>query len=367
MDPTSIALGLAMVFGLIGADAVMNANTIGVQITVPAQVAQAGMTREFAEDVFANEVHRINRVRSLLEPPTVRSSSEPTVVGVLAKSLNLDDFTFALQDLLGLGPVRLSGAVLTGPTGQRLLMTASSSAVGPFTVDVRGEADTDALLRRGAFAAMQRLQPYRAALHRFVELSDEGGTDFAEVQGVLERELGRPARPETVAQRAFMHNLLGIIGLMRNDLDLAERGFQAAIETKPDFGVGHLNLAFLRVHQDRYDESIAAVRRLLGGQGRPAIGPLAAGAHITWGVAAWGLGQRQEAARLFEQATRDYPGTTHAYEYWALLLRELGREAEADEKARIGAANEPFFENFPEVAMLYFWLDPHDQVPLRRR
>ena len=49
------------------------------------------------------------------------------------------------------------------------------------------------------------------------------------------------------------------------------------------------------------------------------------------------------------------------------MLVEMGRAEEGRKKIRQGEANQAAFDNFAEVAMLYFWLTDKDDTPLTRR
>jgi len=61
VDPISIITAIAMIFGLLTADAVVNADTVAVQINVPASVARTGYTEDVAERIFTHEFETMNR------------------------------------------------------------------------------------------------------------------------------------------------------------------------------------------------------------------------------------------------------------------------------------------------------------------
>ena len=60
MDSISIITAIAMIFGLLTADAVVNADTVAVQINVPASVARTGYTEDVAERIFTHEFETMN-------------------------------------------------------------------------------------------------------------------------------------------------------------------------------------------------------------------------------------------------------------------------------------------------------------------
>lgn len=367
MDITTIVVLAALGLGLVGADAAFSANTFGIQINVPPEIESRGINSQIAEDVFTAEVMRIAQIPSLLAPPAVRSTSERTIVGTIAKAVNLDDLTFAVQKALGMNPVRLTGALMPGEAKPRFFLSASSQTTGAFMIDIRSESgDYIELVRRGAQLALERAGPYRAALFHFIAAA-ENKEDFTTAEAVAMRELAEPVRPDTIVRRAYIHNLLGIIALMRNNPVEAERQFREVIARDSSLAIGHLNLAFVQIHRDKYAEAIQSIRQIFEPRPLTKVPQIVTAAETTWGVAAWAQGRHVEAEALFERAVTSYWGTTAAYEYWAAMLDELGRKQEAEAKRRLAIANLPFFENFPEVAMLYFNLDHRDNQPLTRR
>ncbi len=363
-----------MVFGLLTADAVVSADTVSVNMSVPASVASTGFTQDVAERIFTHEFERMNQTRSLLKPPVMRSAREPTIIGVIANSLRLNDFTSALQDLLGLERMRVTGAIVAGgPDGNRLLINSASASSGAFSVELTDNGGTERLLRRGALATMEQVQPYRAALFHFDQVMRAGGRDFSTVQAMAERELARPRRAEVLTERSYMENLLGITALLRNDLDEAERRFRRSFNWNTTFAIGKLNLAFVLIQRDRYQEALDVLNPLVALSLEPRFapvqrfGPLRESLHSSIGVARWGLGNLDGAEEAFRTATSEYPDSEAAYTYLSRLLLERGRTAEAAEKAAIARANALTFENYPEVATLYFWMTPRDNQPLVRR
>ena len=376
MDPISIVSAIAMIFGLLTADAVVNAETVAVQIDVPAAVARTGYTEDVVERIFVHEIETITQTRSLLQSPSMRSSRKPTIVGVIANSLRIDNFTAALQDLLGLDRTRIAGAIVTSAPGdrERLLINSSSAYSGAFSLDISEKGDTEQLLRHAAHDTMQRVHPYRSALFHFEQISASGGKDYTIVVQIAERELSRPLRAEMLEERAFLQNLLGIVALLNNDLDEAERRFRLSFDRSPGFNVGRINLAFVHVERDSYQEAIDLLTPLIaGGLGQRLSIPSKRSALLqeailnTLGTALWAQGDLDGAEAAYKRATREHPSSAGAYSYWARLLRERGDEQAAAEKEKIARVNALTFENYPEIANLYFWMSPRDNQPLVRR
>ena len=376
MDFVSITAAIAMVFGLLTADAVVSAETVAVQINVPTSVAMTGYTEDVAELIFTQEFEAMNQTRSLLRPPVMRSARQPTIVGVIASSLRLDNFTAALQEFLGLQRTRINGAIVDSALGdgRRLLVNSSSAYSGTFSIDLNETGEVDRLLRRAAIDTMERVQPYRAALFHFDQILRSGGTDFSAVVQLAERELSRQPRKETLEERSFLQNLLGIVALLKNDLDDAERRFRLSFDLNPPFAIGRINLAFVHVQRDKYQAAIDLLKPMISNARwlpasliREGSEPVREAIHSTFGVALWAQGDLDGADAAFRRATHEFPSSAGAYSYWARLLHERGDAAEAGKKAEIARINALTFENFPEVATLYFWMSPRNNEPLLRR
>ena len=374
MDPASLALAAAMVFGLLTADAAVSSNSVSVSVSVPPAIAQTGFTAEVAERVFTGEFERMSRARSLLRAATVRSAREPTIVGVIAGALKLDNFTGALQDLLGLDHPRVNAAVVIPAANRtRVLIDSISARAGSFSVQVEGDGGVEALLRAGAMQAMEQFEPYRSALFHFEQALHSSTPDFTRLKAVAQRELGRPPRAETLVENSYLRNLLGIVALFENDRAAAEGYFRESFRLNQSFNVGRLNLAFALIELDRYREALDVLTPMTSVAMIPEIAlpgreaPLQESLHSTIGVARWGLGDLDGAEASFRAAVRAFPQSEAAHVYWARLTRERGRVAEADALEAIARVNALTFDNYPEVANLFFWMNPTDNQPLQRR
>jgi len=220
---------------------------------------------------------------------------------------------------------------------------------------------------------MEQFEPYRSALYYFEQSLNARSNDFSRTKAVAERELARVPRAETISLRSFLENLLGVVALMENDKAGAARRFRNSFTTDPNFNVGRLNLGFVLVELDRYQEAIDLLTPLTSvtlsptAAMRGSFAPLFEALHSTIGVARWGLGNLDGAEQSFRNAVRAYPASEAAHTYWARLLRERGRTAEAEEKEEIARVNALSFDNYPEVANLFFWMNHMDDQPLVRR
>ena len=374
MDPASLALAAAMVFGLLSADAAVSSNSVAVSVSVPPPVATTGFSAEVAERVFTSELERMSRARSLLRAATVRSAREPTIVGVIAGALKLDNFTGALQDLLGLDHPRVNASVVIPAANRtRVLINSVSARAGSFSVQVDSDAGVEAALRNGAVLTMEQFEPYRSALFYFEQALLSSTPDFTRLKAVAQRELARPPRSETLAENSYLQNLLGIVALFENDRVAAEGYFRETFRLNTSFNVGRLNLAFALIELDRYREALDLLTPLTSVAMIPEIAlpgreaPLQEALHSTIGVARWGLGDLDGAEASFRTAVRYFPESEAAHVYWARLARERGRVTDALALEATARMNALTFDNYPEVANLFFWMNPKDNQPMQRR
>jgi hypothetical protein len=74
----------------------------------------------------------------------------------------------------------------------------------------------------------------------------------------------------------------------------------------------------------------------------------------------------KRADLVLAQSILAYPQTSSAFELWADLKEATGDAAEATRLRQKARENSIYFENFAEVAMLYFELSWRDKESLRR-
>ena len=94
---------------------------------------------------------------------------------------------------------------------------------------------------------------------------------------------------------------------------------------------------------------------------------LMSSAYTIKGVAETEQKKFKEAEASFQKATSFNPQSSEAYVYWSRMLKKSARPAEAERKIVQAKQNSMHFENFPEMALLYFWLTESGDRPLDRR
>ena len=366
-DLTSLIYAFVVGFGIFGLDAAWNATTVKTDFIVSDTLGSAGIKPEFATVVFAREMQELFSTPSLVRAPSVRSSHDKTFVSILADSMGFKNATAAFQDLFGMEPVAIIATLTTEGSLPRLEVVGEAGSRGTFYLSLESEAgeNTVSLIRRGAVEAAIHLDPYHAALY----LLDppKGDPDVERARPVLDRALAAQAGGAISADRARLRNLRGIVALLDNDKKLAATLFEQAIADDPELAPAHLNLAFTRVEQDRYADAAMIARRVLESRHRALLPPLVASAHSVNGIVAWRQKQYQAAERHFAAAAKAEPTVSDAYFYWGKMLSSIGQTEEGAKLTRQAEVNMSLFENYPEVAQLYFWMTVEDNVPLQRR
>lgn len=367
LDITTLLYYAAMGLALVGADAYWYADSIVSRVEVSKKFIDEGLSSDFATTLFSHELQTIFANESIIRTPDIRAANDQSVISVIASSLKLDDLTYAFQHMFGLDPVQVKVALMDNGSKQAILVTSTSRTRAPFTILLeRGQNEEMPLfVRRAAVETASRLDPYHTSLY-LLEKNDTNAY-MPQLKKLLQDSIDALPKTPDNAERALYRNLQGIVALLEKDLDKAGELFELAVKDTNNYSAALLNLAFVRVEQDRYQEAIEAVAPVVARQARPRNPGINAAAHTITGVAYWALKQHALAEQQFARAVRINPTSSDTYEYWGRMLIELGRTAEGNEKIRLGDQNLDSFEQFPEVALLYFWLDEKDARPLTRR
>lgn len=361
-----VLIALLGSLALIAADAVLNADDIRVSVTVSNRVSTEGFTQHVVEEFFLYDINQIARTTSLVQPPVIHTSGSKTIVAVIADALSLNNFTTAVQATLGIEMAQVTATLSSeqGRTGFVLVGSSPSGEVFDFTLQ-GDDASIRELLRKAALRTMQHIDPYQTFLYRI------GNNPDAEERGRiikgLEAAIENTDLPRDRQRRGLLRNLTGIVHLLDGDLEDAERDFLRTIRTDPTLAVGYNNLAFVQLQRDRFAEAIATVLRALEPEPATSRPALLASLHSVWGVAAWGMGDTATAEEKLRVAIEYSPLSPGPHMYLAGMLERMGRHEEAARERALGHADLAYFQEYPEIANLYFWMSPDRNVPLTRR
>ena len=87
---------------------------------------------------------------------------------------------------------------------------------------------------------------------------------------------------------------------------------------------------------------------------------------MTWGAARMGLHDLPGADRMLAKATQINPESSSAFGLWSEAKRLEGDDAVAERLHHVALENTATFENYSEVASLYFHLAWRDNQPVVR-
>lgn len=395
MEPISFSALYALLAasGFISFDSYINSNTVTLEATVAEPLEREGYDKSVVEAVFMSEVTKIVSTPSLAAKPKISTAREKPVSVAAAELIKFDGALRTAQSYVGLDPPWLTASVIVDESNtsisfardasrslggyvsveqnysSRVIVTGYSSGTGYFSFSAsQADRKFDQMIRNSAWEAVRHLDPYYAALTGFVA-GVQGGENVKAIRGELVAELQNQERVLVDADRALLNNLVAITYLLENDQASARQWFDKVVATDPSNPVGWLNLAFMDVQEDRFGAALDHVDKVIDVSYWPLTDhpKLLSSAYVTRGVALGELKRFEEAVEAFQTAIKHNPETSSAYVYWARMARGRGQFREAEELQKLGEANERKFINYPEVALLYFWLTGEGEHQLQPR
>lgn len=364
MDLGTLIAAALLSLGIIGSDAVLNADNISFRVEVSKELADAGYTDQLVDALLDTDMKQLVDFHSIVSQPSIRSADERTVVGAIADSVNLREITGSFQTEFGLNQVKLTGSLM-GKEGEfRFLMTGNSAHTGKFTLDLRSKPQEPLpeFLKFVALEVVGRVEPYAAALFDFNERRASFPRDPAAFEkfnalceGILSGEGRQHGGP---AEHASFHNLIGMAAMLSGNLAKAEEQFALAVKRDPTLGVPSINLALLNLGARQFDRAIDHARDAAATPFVQSKQFLLANARTIAGLAKWGKQDLAGAQAQFAAAVREYPDSFWGYYYWSQLQARHGNQRDAEMlRARAERAFNTF-ETYPEVAFVYLRIDP---------
>jgi tetratricopeptide (TPR) repeat protein len=366
MDLTMLAAAVAVALGLMAADASMSSDKIMVDVAVPASYAQAGVNTDIVEAIYLAEIQQIIDTPSVVPPPAIRGTREKSLASSLADSLQLGEVGRSMQRMLGYDPAHIRASLIVEQETTKFIVVESSRSGKNFEISLKqhpGEPIVH-LIKRGASETIYQLEPYLALVHAMQ--TAEKPEDFTRLEASIKELLAALPNVPVSTQRSQYENLLGIIHLLINDVDGAAEAFNAAALSDTRNAVALLNLGFIECQRDRYAEAERIVRRIVEPTPLTQQPVLIGAAYMTWACGLMGQKNFAAADQKLAQSIKAYPYTSSAYELWADLRQEIGKPEEAAQMRRKARENSIYFEDFAEVAVLYFELSWRDKEALKR-
>lgn len=135
------------------------------------------------------------------------------------------------------------------------------------------------------------------------------------------------------------------------------------MEADPSNPVPFINAAFVDLQKDDYATAAKRMEQLIR-LAPPENGVVLGSAFTTWAAALMGLHDFNNADRLLAAATTAAPHSATAFGLWAELKRLQGDKNTANSLAKKAEEETATFENYAEVAALYFHLAWEDNKPI---
>lgn len=356
MDFTTLFLAVAMTFGLLTFDAIRTSGQVILEVAEVPAIEKTSIDQKTVENEFAAELNRVAEIVSIIVPLEIRTQGEVGITRALGSLLKADGLARAIEVDLGYRSDHLRLALFTDKGSLGALVTGGGKTVGPFRILLRPK-DGESLIefvRRCSRAGSFHLAPYGTTLH-MMKVGAAAG-DLTVAKDMSERAKAKlPAIPVSF-DRSLLENVDGLITLFSGDVAGAQVMFLRAVDSSRQNWVAMLNAAFTEIQLQAFEPAYNRMRDMLArAPARNHI--LMSTAHMIQGVALLGLNRAKEADALLEKALAVNPDNSNAWYYRAAARAMLDDLAGAEEMRLNAFQTNDTFENYAEVATLYFLMN----------
>jgi len=365
MDLTTLGLAVLLALGLLGTDAVLYSGSVQVEVAAAPKMDKLDVDEATLTNEFEAALDEITNNQSVVHPPEIRSSRDQGVGMALAEAFNFEKAAYALQSEIGYKSDKLRFSLYVEDGGLRALVSGRSHLTGQFQQVMspnQGEAFIPFVQRCALWGASQ-LAPYSVALYLMQKHSAD--QDFTDAIALAEHAKGLLPPTPVSFDRALFDNLIGLMALFKNDTKTARAAFEAAMADDPTDPVPFLNAGFTDLQFDENQKAADRMEQLLR-LAPPANPVLRATADMVWAAARLGLHDANGADQLLAEATRLAPDSATAFGLWAEVKTQMGDTAAAAALNQRALENTATFENYAEVAALYFHLSWKNNEPVIR-
>jgi tetratricopeptide (TPR) repeat protein len=363
VELTSLTLALVLGLGLLGADTVMRAGSVEVEVAIAPKIENISVDELTLASRFKDQLDEITSTTSIVRPQEIRSRADRGLGMALFEAVHAQNVAFALQRELGYDPDRIRFALFVENGAMHGLVTGRSHLIGNFGQVIIPNSGENLMnfVRRCALWGGSQLAPYSTALYLLQQHAAD--KDFTDLVAFVEHAKALlPATP-TSFDRALLDNVLGLVALFRNDPKAARKAFNDAMVSDPTNPVPFLNAAFTDLQFNDYQRAADRMAELIR-LARPANKVLLSTAYMTWGAARMGLHDLKGADRMLELAVQANPESSSALGLWAEAKKLAGDHAAAARLDRLAHESNATMENYSEIAALYFRLAWGDNEPV---
>lgn len=376
LDPVTILYAMLAAAGLVGADAYINSSKLYLRANVAPAYVERGFSSHVVEAILLGKLNNITETRSLVVSREIVSSNKPTISGSLAEVAGITEALESVKTAVGLeNPILLASVVVDKINSVEVprMIVAGQNEHGKdfeFSITLNDEKPFDEVLAEVAQRAMNEISPYLTALHAFDD-AEEANEFPTEAEDLVKDWLSSASAQQYDAERALFENLYGLIHLLKNDIDEAERWFLKSSKSDPNFKLATLNLAFIAAYQGEYLKAIALASPTADEDSLLVIED----DHIKYSalnltaLSYSQLDDFEKAEDYFQRAAQLMPDGVSVYYYWSSCYRRQGMHDEMEMLMRTAERNSAQMVNYPELATLYIWLPlvPGQQLEQRSK
>jgi tetratricopeptide (TPR) repeat protein len=355
MDLTTFTVAALLALGLLGADAVLHAGSVEVEAAIALKDEPISIDEVSLAEEFQGELDAVTRISSVVPTLEIRPRGDTGVGMALAQMLGAKKLAYAVQRQFGYGHDTIRFTLFTDSNELRGLIHGDSHVAGHVHRVMVPKPDEPLItfVHRSALWTASQLAPYSTALYLVQKHASD--RDFAEAIALIDRVKALlPATPMSF-DRAMFDNLLGLIALFKNDPQAAKAAFGSAMSYDLTNPVPFINAAFVDVQLGDYKTAAERMAQLVR-DAPPRNRVLLATAYMTWGAALMGSKDLRDADRMLAQATAINPRSATAYALYAEAKELQGDRAAAERLGYRAGEETATFENYAEMAALYFHL-----------
>lgn len=369
MDLTTFVLSIGLIIGMFGLDTMLHPKDVVLesQVVLPVgSTARVFFSEGMLADILKAEVERIGATPSVITRPVIEVGQGEGIATSIAEALSIPSVAYAVQSHLGTRPDYVRLRLFTEDSTVKVLVTGfGNRRFNSFQQEViqRKDETVTALAQRASLVALARIDPYITALNLLQRHVDDG--DFHDCEAIIAHASTLLPRTVLNAERARFENLRGIIALFRNDVPLATRLFESATASDPDNVVAVLNVSFVHMAANRDQDALSHIQQFLD-RAAPSDPILLGTAYMTLAAARMGLADLDGADAAIRRSIEAYPNSSTAYALWAELRRLQGDARDAAAMQDRAVAMSQYFENYAEIAALYFRMAWRGGEPVMR-
>jgi tetratricopeptide (TPR) repeat protein len=363
---TTLTYIVLLAVGALGIDTVVHPTEVVLQTASAGKLDKVTIDDAMINDIVRREIDRISSTPTLVGRPRVELGQQGGIGMAIATAANLQSVAYALQSEAGITPDQIGITLFSEDGMAKVLVTGTGHhrlrSFEQLVVQQKGETVID-LLHRAALVGMSRIDPYLTALSLIQRHASD--QDFNDAETLITFAKGQIPPTPTSFERSLFENMQGILALFRGNKADAHAWFRVASKSNPDNTAAVLNLGFADLELGHYQETVSRMDRLL--RTLPTSdGILVSTAYVTRGAGLLGLHDLNGADRSLEKAIRANPDSSIAWDLWSEMKRQKGDTAQADRLHQRALAASGTFENYAEIAALYFRLSWQENQPVMR-